>query len=563
MDFVDDDYDEKLLESKTDKELKYIVLSQTKPTSERIDAMNELHHRNPQTSNENVLHILQIYNMFPTAAYEDYLYELCIKSRVNFFSKVMIGESIHENWKELDEISKKDTKDSVVTMPIFEDENDVYGCLDNTYDCDTLLRDDERMNQLEEYWKLIFFTLSKDCEEKPFAIQIKIYRLLSQADEYYNHVVSGLTRLTNEDINNNCEFRYRSIAELGINKNIMYDVFCNFIENKNNMTVFRILSCQYVLQNINKSDKIQDYLTLIAKDEKLSENLRADAVDILLSLGTEIYKANAVKILRDLGNVRGEIRTIYNFSQNVHNEQITQDLVESLGKIAQLKTMMIDNNEITYNYVRKCMEKREKELMGEKRDEGDEGKHDDKMFDESNDEHQKIFASLKRIDIDNARYSNMLLTTIMVKVWSHIHDFDEETQEELIKRLREELMDMAYTCSSGHVSRLVNVFSGFDQEYAMRISWEDQIVANMQGRLQKLIMNIEDEKEQELVLSEMTQDTPIEERTNFGDFFIKNLGNLRDELYEEFVTEGNHVNDGDFDLYFRRGVMKFEGYKDD
>ena len=45
----------------------------------------------------------------------------------------------------------------------------------------------------------------------------------------------------------------------------------------------------------------------------------------------------------------------------------------------------------------------------------------------------------------------------------------------------EELIDMADTCSSGHISRIINVLSGFDingMTIGINIGWKKQIQSN-------------------------------------------------------------------------------------
>jgi hypothetical protein len=61
------------------------------------------------------------------------------------------------------------------------------------------------------------------------------------------------------------------------------------------------------------------------------------------------------------------------------------------------------------------------------------------------------------------------------------------------KRLLEELEEMSGTCSSGFASRLINVISGFG-EFSIRISWGDQIKANLFGRLNAAARRITDQE---------------------------------------------------------------------
>jgi hypothetical protein len=197
------------------------------------------------------------------------------------------------------------------------------------------------------------------------------------------------------------------------------------------------------------------------------------------------------------------------------------------------------------------------------------------------------------------------------------------------KRLLEELEEMSGTCSSGYATRLVNIISGFG-EFNIRISWEDQIIANFSGRLNALVRSIGSnssvfrkeklndvvllwfskntelwneikenlEKESKLetdskldkksiqvsipeiiekflsenreekietcieyfsecVLNEMAlSSSNHSERQNFLLFFRTYMSSIREELYTEFK---DLVEDNDFDLYFRKAIMKYEG----
>ena len=91
--------------------------------------------------------------------------------------------------------------------------------------------------------------------------------------------------------------------------------------------------------------------------------------------------------------------------------------------------------------------------------------------------------------MDKAYYFNNTLSTIIVKLWSYIKN--NENKKEMKKRLLEELEDMSGTCSSGFLSRLINVLSGFG-EFDIYISWDDQIISNFAGRLNSYARKITD-----------------------------------------------------------------------
>jgi hypothetical protein len=189
----------------------------------------------------------------------------------------------------------------------------------------------------------------------------------------------------------------------------------------------------------------------------------------------------------------------------------------------------------------------------------------------------------------------------------------------MIKRLFEELEDMSGTCSSGFLSRLVNVVSGFDENLSIRISWQDQIISNFVARLNSLAQKIielnspfyneklndvielfinENEEVRkhiiscicdnssenikmssiieeflkthketkiqhcveifsENVLNEMMIDChKYAKRQNFLLFFRTYISIIREELFEEFK---NYVTPSEFDLHMRKAISSYEG----
>ena len=178
--------------------------------------------------------------------------------------------------------------------------------------------------------------------------------------------------------------------------------------------------------------------------------------------------------------------------------------------------------------------------------------------------------------MDRALYSkyNCSLLNILLKIWTYLTT--HESEDDMKKRLLEELIDMSGTCSSGFSSRLVNVISGYG-DFNLNISWRDQIIANFTGRLNARARDISSKEKmsincklynfstpemelledfQEKVLEEMTVNSnDFASRKNFLKFFRKNMLTIRQELFEEFK---NHIPDTDFDLYFRSAISNYE-----
>ena len=238
---------------------------------------------------------------------------------------------------------------------------------------------------------------------------------------------------------------------------------------------------------------------------------------------------------------------------------------------------------------------------------------------------EKIRISMTRIFIDRALYSkfNNTLLNILLKIYTYIGYQDNETRLELHKRMLEELEEMSGTCSSGFASRLVNIISGYG-DFNIRISFKDQIIANFVGRLNAKARSITEDRSifrhdrledvvelwlldkerkelregieiklkgelnkppqtrelvveflsecrdekiekcledfKELVLNEMAiKSSRYSERRNFSLFFRSHVSNIREELAEEFK---DLISLTDFDLYFRRAIMMYDGEKE-
>ena len=116
---------------------------------------------------------------------------------------------------------------------------------------------------------------------------------------------------------------------------------------------------------------------------------------------------------------------------------------------------------------------------------------------------------------------------------------------------------MADTCSSGHTWRFVNVLSVYEGDI-LQISWEDQIKANIVGRMSASIRDIKDETLQDLVALGSMENADPEEARAFRQFADAALGDLYHELRKEFVVEGMHLALEQFDVYFKEGASRYK-----
>ena len=342
-----------------------------------------------------------------------------------------------------------------------------------------------------------------------------------------------------------------------------------FVNMREISIFYRILSAQYLLQKFytilssEDIENIENILLEFAENPLNTENQRADAADTLMHLGCESMKDKGKNIILSLGYGDREINTLYTNSQNVHNEELESSILELLEFFAEYTTLLINRLPITFQQVRRQIEN----LSTAKYDK------------------EKIQLSLNRIHVDRVLFSkyNMSLETLLIKLWSYIQN-NPEYKEQLLQRLLEELQDMSGTCSSGFASRIVNVVSGFG-DFSLRISWEDQIVSNFNGRLNAMVRNItleesiyrnehydtvislqkDNEEEVESVLESFSQcvleELPLRssepyKRKNFNFFLKHSFPIIRQEMYEEFSS---FLDDTTFDLYFRKALMHYEG----
>jgi len=352
-----------------------------------------------------------------------------------------------------------------------------------------------------------------------------------------------------EIINNNkidCAFRYRSILSLekglgqemetGVKNKFETEYFVKeaclaFAKNKENLPQYRILACQNLLKMREGGGEIENILFSLSEDKSLEYNLRADATDVILQYGSEKGKEKARKIIMLLGTEGKRNTTVYNNAQNVHVEEIETSVQEGIEFLQNFEVKEMKS----FEYIR--------------------GKITEIGADRSENCKEKIEVSLNRIELDRALYSkyNLSLIHIIVKLWAYISGHSSE--QELKKRLIEELVEMSGTCSSGFASRLVNVMSGFG-DFSIRISWRDQMTGNLTARLNSRIQEMDDTRLQEKILEQMTLETSdYERRKHFLKFLRANISEIRGELYEEYKA---HISDSDFDLYFRSALSVYE-----
>ena len=352
------------------------------------------------------------------------------------------------------------------------------------------------------------------------------------------------------------------------------ELMFTFANNTMNTHSTRILAGQLLLSKY-KCEKIEDILLDIANNKTVEYNTRADATDVVLRYGGDVYKEIAKNIIIELGkNGNNVVRNIYENAQNAHNKDVEQSAIESLEKLYTKR--VITNEKLDFE-----------DLANELISQG---------FSKT---------TINRISLDNATYSKLSITlrSALLLVYSYIK---ESTYKDiLLERLKEELYESEGICSTGILERIVNTLTGFDDELGLRISFEDQILGNLSaklnakinsiisydcihtkicdckamacmGRLAKYkkcgscvvctkkecvhVCNEKNNCNEELVdkvLEEMIIPTKFyNKRTTFLRVFRLYISDIMEEIRNDFKDD---IDIPSFDLFFKRAIINYEG----
>lgn len=536
----------------------------------RLELLEKYYDLNKDNTIEIINRISGMYQFSGAKILENYLYMIITHTNISSFLKIECINGLL-SFNEYEEVINKSDDDKLKESK--RDSN-----------CKIRDRNAKRVSKIYSTLNIIYSNLDKNLST-PYRINA-IFLLMSckeikeDSNKYFLDIVN--------DSSIDCMYRYKTILSLKSKDIPEYNFYTinacvSFIENVNNGIMYRILAGQYLLhqEEFQEKDKVEIMLLSFAEDDSIEYNLRADASDTLMSSGSNYMKRKARKIIDELGYVKGKDKTIFNNAQNVHVKSVETSVLNILDV---LSTYLSDTNiDDIYTEITKMS-----------------GYNDN------------ILSSLNRIKMDRAIYKTITLSSVLVKLWNYIDQ--NKFKEEMLNRLLEELNDMAGTCSSGYLSRLVNTISGFG-ELSVQISFEDQVIANLSGRLNAFARTIthegsvfykeklndvielylnkhfpqdvndkynevfirssldkrikdflsDDAKEkiklcvetfEENVLNEMTiEASDFENRLNFLLFFRSCISDIHAEIYEEFK---DIVTESEFGLYFRKAISMYE-----
>ena len=332
---------------------------------------------------------------------------------------------------------------------------------------------------------------------------------------------------------NHDEDKYICMTRTRIHQKFYKEAQLDFLNNEDTPLRIKIMCTQNLLgQEDNKlsyreNEKIVKMLYDIGTSPTIAEELKGDALDVLLLHGSDKDKENTRGLLLNLGETGKKLlSTIYDNSMNAHLASIESSVKQAVNVLNKLECeTKMDFDDIIDLLENLCDEKEVPDFE---------------------------FAIYRIQQVESNLFENYTLMGIFMMIYGYIET--HEYRKELELRLKEELVSMSRTCASGYYERLINTLSGYGVE--LSIGWDEQIQANLIGRLNA---RIRDSDETDVLLGELTIEHFID-RPELLKLFRKHISSLREEMAEEF---SEYINPTDFDLYFRKALVKFEGYNFD
>ena len=228
---------------------------------------------------------------------------------------------------------------------------------------------------------------------------------------------------------------------------------------------------------------------------------------------------------RQIVEVKKPERSIYDDSQNVHNTTINQSTLNTASEL--INRYDPQNRKLDFVYYKT------------------------KSFSELPPEQiEKVEKSIHRINTDTSTFGKGF--TLYIIYQSLLNLIERHFQKnDLNERLLDELIDMSGKCSTGHLSRLINVLQGFetDLQVKVKININDEIYAKIKHLIEKSVIN--DDK-----MDEIMEDMLSEDKTIYINF-VKKV--INDNIIE-IVKEYDNVNINDISGY--KNDKKFNNIRD-
>ena len=377
--------------------------------------------------------------------------------------------------------------------------------------------------------------------------------LLSVIGTLKNTLISTITNI----FTNSCwneDFKYKLFDSIKKDDSILINIkhmIANLIflfQFKNYK--YNLFLCQYLLNEHIIEDKHIERLYSIATSTD-EEYCKSDIADFLLSVdipgtsvdipGTSVnkYKRMGVELFSTTTwDSQTKSKIIYNNKQNVHSVDLNKYIKPFFEKLINIDFLLIIPSNNDEDHIHKTIQ----EIINKC----------ETVITAYNLPYNidTIKRTIQRFILDNTLYTDkyVSLLQLLFRCYFYIKiTLGEMSSEELFKRFVEELYEMADTCSSGHLVRLANIFSGFDNTTVIDV--QDELRACIFTRLTKIINSKPDE------LSEQIYDNVQSEM--FMKLLSQDLVVLYNQLLIEYVDSGI-ISNSNYQESFRKYLTMFQ-----
>ena len=304
----------------------------------------------------------------------------------------------------------------------------------------------------------------------------------------------------------------------------------------------------YIIQFIIKTDNLEskhlDILINIVKERKLDNNGIADISDFLIGIkennsshllfdNIEKYITLGKEMLDSISFDGKGVKTIYNNSQNIHKIDVEGSINPFIEKLVHLEINIPTDEEEYSKFV--------DNIIDNIKD------YSDEVLNMSAEEQIRIINSINRFLLDNTIYSKYSVSLINLLIRSYYYIQTHPSRGELMLRLCQELCDMADTCTTGHIYRIVNVFSAY--EVSLTLPVEEEIKSCVYARLQKIISS-KSEEEQELIFECIGSSDDIKMREK------KVIDTTSHLIGEEYAMVEHDTQDEEREYIIKGKIMK-------
>lgn len=379
----------------------------------------------------------------------------------------------------------------------------------------------------------IFILLTSEVEEYERKGVEAFEEMVRTGDQNTSRAIIGnLLNLTNEQ-----EELFIDVIDEAVkyvyNEKLCINLFSLFLYNKNLNVHDRILAAQYLVQSsMEDRREFFDYIHDMAAGDDLTQGMKGDCGDFLISWGDDEARAKGQSIIDSIkfANVPKGLQNVYTNRENVHSDNVTGAVDDYI-----LNRMIPNTDNVPPFIIDNTLDEISKFIYKIKPDEA--------IY--------KAIDSFERVQNDMAKYTehSVKAVDVMCYVWNYIRRIgDKEQRKYKLSMFMQEMVEMSGTCSSGHISRLVNVVSD-----TISVTFDQQIVSNVQGRIKARMRELDDETQGDLVVA-MMDDAEPDEKKKLADWVATFREELYDELHEEFVG-GGFVTEDAYKTAFENGLI--------